>query len=141
MVIGGGSGQTVALTAALCDDFRASSGSETSLLTLRRAVSDQLRPSGPRGRDVKNRRRRRLKSGTRKISHFQNKWRIWGKLVSMPNSRWSFTRASAARVLHLLDYKGQRTREESQVFLFFLHSYRGLTVVLGSSGIYFSCFI
>lgn len=30
----GGSGQTVALTAALCDAFRASAGSERSLVTL-----------------------------------------------------------------------------------------------------------
>lgn len=42
VVVGGGSGQTVGLTAALCDDLRASAGSESSQLTLNRAVSDHL---------------------------------------------------------------------------------------------------
>lgn len=42
-----GSGQAVGLTAALCYDFRASAGSESSHLTLNRAVSDQIRPFDP----------------------------------------------------------------------------------------------
>lgn len=50
LVVGGGSGQTVGLTAALCDDLRDSAGSESSQLTLNRAVSDHPRPFDPEGR-------------------------------------------------------------------------------------------